>query len=100
SPDLHLNRSETLLRQDSAAVAAGQVLTQIRQGQIVARKGDVIDADKARVLDQRRGRRQPRTELPALAGTFLLLGLAAVAVWLGLAQVKVADHGRKRIFGE
>jgi putative nucleotidyltransferase with HDIG domain len=100
SPNLHLNRSETLLRQDGAAVAVGQVLTQIRQGQIIARKGDVIDADRARVLDQMRGRRQRSSELPALAGTLVLLGLAAVAVWLGLSQVKVADHGRNRIFGE
>jgi putative nucleotidyltransferase with HDIG domain len=100
SPDLHLNRNETLLRQDSAAVAAGQVLTQIRQGQTIARKGDVIDADRARVLDQMRGRRQSRGELPAAAGTLLLLGLAALAVWLGLSQVKVADHSRRRIFGE
>jgi putative nucleotidyltransferase with HDIG domain len=100
SPDLHLNRSETLLRQDQATAAVGQVLTQIRQGQIIARKGDLIDADKARVLDQMRGRRQLRAELPALAGTLLLLALAAVAVWLALSQVKVADHSRKRIFSE
>src|SRR5262249_20498490 len=41
SPNLLLNRSETLMRQDAAAASVGQVFNQIRQGQVIVRKGDL-----------------------------------------------------------
>src|SRR6185295_47917 len=37
--NLHLNQSETLLRREAAVGAASQVYTQIRKGQVLARKG-------------------------------------------------------------
>jgi putative nucleotidyltransferase with HDIG domain len=99
-PNLHLNRSETLARQESAAAGADQVFAHIRKGQVIARKGDLIDDSKARVIAQLRGQRHPRVQVPALLATFLLVGLAALVVWLGLAGARVADHSRERIFGE
>jgi len=100
APNLHSNRSETLARRDLAEAGAGQAYTQIRRGQVIARKGDVIDAAKARLIGQMLGRGSPRSRLPALAGTLLLLGLAAAALWLGLAGERVADHSRRRLFAE
>jgi putative nucleotidyltransferase with HDIG domain len=100
SPDLHLNRSETLARQEAAAAAVGQVMSQIRQGQVVARKGDVIDENHARILDSMRGHRQLGTHWQAFAATMLLLGLTALALWLGLGAEKVANHSRERMFGQ
>jgi putative nucleotidyltransferase with HDIG domain len=100
APNLHLNRSETLARRDLAEAAAGRVYTQIRKGQVIARKGDVIDASKAPLIELMRGQGPPRAWLPAMAGTLLLLGLAAAALWLALAGERVADHSRRRLFAE
>jgi putative nucleotidyltransferase with HDIG domain len=100
SPNLHLNRSETLARRDLAEAGAGQVYTQIRKGQVIARKGDVIDEAKARLIELMRGQGRSRSRLPAVAGTLLLLGLAAAALWLGLVGERVADHSRRRLFAE
>jgi putative nucleotidyltransferase with HDIG domain len=100
SPNLHLNRSETLARRDLAEAGAGQVYTQIRKGQVIARKGDVIDEAKARLVELMRGQGRSLSRLPAVAGTLLLLGLAAAALWLGLAGERVAHHSRRRLFAE
>lgn len=94
------NRSETLARQEAAAAGAGQVFNQVRKGQVIVRKGDIIDEGDAKAIAQMRGERQLRLLLPPLAGTLLLLGLATAVVWLGLQRERVADHGPKRLFGE
>jgi len=94
------NRRETLDRREAAATSAGQVFNQIRKGQVIIRKGDVIAVAAARVIAQMRGERQLRTQIPPFAATFCLLGLAAAVVWLGLQRERVADHGPRRRFGE
>jgi putative nucleotidyltransferase with HDIG domain len=94
------NRSETLDRSEAAAAGAGRVFNQIRKGQVIVRKGDVVDAADARVIAQMRGERQLRLQVPPLAATFFLLALAAAVVWLALSREKVADHGPRRVFGE
>ncbi|HVR99658.1 MAG TPA: HDIG domain-containing protein, partial [Thermoanaerobaculia bacterium] len=98
--NLSLNRSETLARQDAAAAEAGQVFNQVRKGQVIVRKGDVIEAPDVRTIAQIRGDRQPGFRLPPLAGTFFLLALTVLVVWLGLARERVADHGPRRVFSE
>jgi putative nucleotidyltransferase with HDIG domain len=100
SPNLHLNRSETLARRELATAGAGLVFTQVRRGQMIARKGDVIDEAKAGVLAQMRGQRGQRSRLPEMAGTLVLIGLAAAALWLALAGERVADHSHRRLFAE
>jgi putative nucleotidyltransferase with HDIG domain len=94
------NRRETLDRRETAAASAGQVFNQIRRGQVIVRKGDVIDAADARVIAQMRGERQIGTQIPPLAATLCLLALAAAVVWLGLQRERVADHSPRRLFGE
>jgi putative nucleotidyltransferase with HDIG domain len=99
-PNLLLNRSETLLRQDSAAAGVGQVFNQIRQGQVIVRKGDPIDAVHARIIAQMQGERLLGRRLPPLAATLALLALVAGVVWLSQARERVANHDRGRLFGE
>lgn len=94
------NRSETLARQEAAAAGAGQVFNQVRKGQVIVRKGDVLDDGDAKAIAQMRGERQLRLQIPPLAGTLLLLGLASLVVWLGLQRERVSDHGPRRLFGE
>src|SRR3954468_590643 len=75
-PNLSLNRSETLLRQDAEAASVGQVLNQIRQGQVIVRKGDLIDAAHARIIGMMRGERKFQSQIPPLAASLALLALA------------------------
>ncbi|HEY4595192.1 MAG TPA: hypothetical protein VIJ02_02235, partial [Thermoanaerobaculia bacterium] len=99
-PNLLLNRSETLMRQDAAAASVGQVFNQVRQGQVIVRKGDLIDPAHARIIEQMRGERQLSRQLPPLAASLALLALIAGVVWLSQARERVANHGRGRLFGE
>ena len=99
-PNLSLNRSETLMRQDAAAAGVGQVLNQIRQGQVIVRKGDLIDPAHARIIEQMRGERQLTRQIPPLAASLALLALVAAVVWLGERHDRVANHGRERLFSE
>lgn len=99
-PNLSLNRSETLMRQDAAAASVGQVLNQIRQGQVIVRKGDLIDPAHARIIEQMRGERKLARQIPPLAATLALLALAALVVWLAERHERVANHGRERLFSE
>jgi putative nucleotidyltransferase with HDIG domain len=98
--NLLLNRSETLARRDAAAAGAGQVFNQIRRGQVIVRQGDVIDAGDARAIAQMRNERRFVQRIPSLAGTFSLLSLAALVLWLALRSERVADHSRARVFSE
>ncbi|HEY3566822.1 MAG TPA: HDIG domain-containing protein [Thermoanaerobaculia bacterium] len=99
-PNLSLNRSETLMRQDAAAAGVGQVFNQIRQGQVIVRKGDLIDAAHARIIEQMRGERKFQNQIPPLAATLALLALVTAVVWLAERKERVANHGRERLFSE
>ncbi len=94
------NRSETLARQSATTAAVGQVFNQIRKGQVIVRKGDLIDATKARIVAQMRGERRFPQRVPWIAAALLLLGLAALVVWLAESRERVADHSRARLFCE
>ena len=100
-PNLHLNRGETLARQERAVAAIGPVFNQVRHGQVIVRKGDQIDQAAARIIAEMRGdRRARRRMVMPLLGTLVLLGLAGLVLWLGLDREAAAGHGRRRTFGE
>jgi hypothetical protein len=99
-PNLHPNRSATIARQDDAAREEEQVFSRIRKGQVIARKGDVIDERQAHLIAQMRGEQRFRDRLPPMLGTLCLLALAAVVVWFGFGRERVAHHSPRRIFCE
>jgi putative nucleotidyltransferase with HDIG domain len=99
-PNLLLNQSETLQRQDAAAAGVGQVFNQLLQGQVIVRKGDPIDPVHSRIIAQMQGERQPGRQLPPLAAALGLLALIAGVVWLSQASERVANHERGRLFAE
>jgi putative nucleotidyltransferase with HDIG domain len=99
-PNLLPNRSETLIRQETAAAAVGQVLNQIRKGQVIVRKGDPITPAAARILAQMRGQPQLGRRLPPLAATLALLALVALVVWFAERTDRVDNHSRERLFSE
>jgi len=98
--NLHLNQSETRARRDAAVAAAGEVVTPISQGQVIVRKGDRVTATAARVISRMRGDRHLAHQIPPLAGTLALIGLAALALWHGPRGERIAERGRGRVFGE
>ena len=100
TPNLLLNRSETLVRQAAAAASVGQVFNQIRKGQVIVRKGDLVDPSHARIIDQMRGNRRLSRQLSPMAATLSLLALVATVLWLAERGERVADHSRSRVFAE
>jgi putative nucleotidyltransferase with HDIG domain len=98
--NLHLNRSETVARREAAAAATEPVFTQIRKGQVIVRQGDQVNPAQARAISRIAGDRPfDRRLLPAL-GTFFFLALAAAVLWVALRGERVADHSRRRLYGE
>jgi len=101
--NLSPNRKETLERQEAAANATAPVFKQIRRGQVIVRKGDQIDPAASRVIAEITGKTRLAGQLLPVVGTFALVGLAAIALWLGLGieRVKQASaHGHRRLFCE
>ncbi|HEX2253333.1 MAG TPA: HDIG domain-containing protein, partial [Thermoanaerobaculia bacterium] len=99
-PNLHPNRSDTLARQEAAAAAVQPVRTRVSKGEVIVRQGDRIDQATAELLSEiAADRRWNRRWLP-LGGMLLLLGLTAGGLWVAMRRDRVADHGRKRVFGE
>ncbi|HXT50338.1 MAG TPA: HDIG domain-containing protein [Thermoanaerobaculia bacterium] len=100
APNLHLNQSETVKRQEAAADSIEQVYNRVRKGQVIVRQGDQIDPQAAALIGEitGRGRRGSRA-LPVLA-TLLLLGAVALLLWLGVRKGRVVAHPRPSILGE
>ncbi|HVS04195.1 MAG TPA: HDIG domain-containing protein [Thermoanaerobaculia bacterium] len=100
SPNLHLNQSETVRRQQAAAASVETVYNRLRQGQMIVRKGDQIDPQAAHLIGQLRGDRSLRSRLLPALGIFLFLALVALVLWLGIRKERVAQTQRRTVLGE
>jgi cyclic-di-AMP phosphodiesterase PgpH len=98
-PNLHFNQSETLRRQDEAAVVVGPSFSKVRRGQVIVRKGDELSAWSVRAIQEMRRGAEPGLDrlLPYLGGLGLLAGLAWL-VWLVLADAASGSAQRPRFF--
>ncbi len=100
-PNLHFNQSETLLRQEAAALAAPPSFTRVRQGQVIARKGDQLDPAAVRVIGSYQSADAPSWwQSLQLAGVLALLAGAAFVAWLSLASERVEHRSRRRLWSE
>lgn len=86
TPNIYFNRTETTSRREAAAESEEQVFRQIRKGQVIVRKGDVINASAVRIWNEMEGRRQSRSQLLPLLGNGLLLVLVALVLWFALRK--------------
>lgn len=86
TPNIYFNRTETASRREAAAESEQQVFRQIRKGQVIVRKGDVIDSAAVRVWNEMEGRRQSASTLLPILGNGLLLLLVALVLWLALVK--------------
>ncbi|MEM9291749.1 MAG: HDIG domain-containing metalloprotein [Acidobacteriota bacterium] len=100
APNLSPSPSSTLELQEAAAQAAEPVFIQIRKGQVIARRGDVLTETTARAIRTLADAQRAPNLVPPLLGTALFLLLAALTLWLSLRQDGLAGRRRERVFNE
>ena len=100
SPNLARNDSETQRRRSEAAAGTAPAFSRISKGEMIVRKGDRVDAASAQLIAGIGGERNWRRSGLPFAGTLLLMGLAAAALWEALRRERRAGHGRRRLYGE
>jgi len=70
---------------------------------VIVRKGDQIDPAAARLIAEITGKDRMTSRLLPILATVSLLGLAALALWIGSGSkgvVQAAGHGQRRSYGE
>ena len=101
APNLHLNQSETLRRQEAAAAGIEQVYNRVRKGQVIVRKGDEVGPRAAALVAELAGRRRIAARLLPMLGTLLLLSAVGLVLWLGVRKERmVAAMRRQTVLGE
>jgi putative nucleotidyltransferase with HDIG domain len=100
APNLHLNQSETVRRQEEAAASVEQVYNRVRKGQVIVRQGDPIGAQAASLIRELAGGGRHGSRLLPALGTVLLLASLALLLWLGLRRERVLPAPRPSVLGE
>ena len=98
TPNVYLNLNETQERRNAAADAVGQVFTQIRVGQVIVRKGELVDHEAASLLQEMTGSERKLTLLRSPLASALLLGLAAAFLWIAFRRKRLVTV-EARAFG-
>jgi len=102
-PNLLLNQNETIVRQEAAALATSPSFSQVRKGEIIVRKGDIVNGAALRKIDAYRRDRSWQEWLLPVFGTVLLLAMMALVVGLALRTEKesrVAHHSDRQLLSE
>ena len=100
TPNLRPNPAATQERRQRVAQAVRPVLVSVREGQMIVRRGDKIDAQAARVINGLAPANSPLSWLLRQLGCGLVALLAALVLWLGLKRERVAHHSREKLFDE
>lgn len=100
APNLHLNQSETVKRQEEAAASVEQVFNRVRKGQVIVRQGDQIDGQAAALIGELSGRGKRGSRVLPVLGTLLMLAAVALLLWLGVRKGRVVAAPRPTILGE
>ncbi len=82
--NIYLNRSETAARRDRAFSESGEVYREIRKGQVIVRKGDLVDGAAVRALDQLGTNGRKSSVGLTLLGNAVLVSLAVLLLWLSI----------------
>ncbi|HEX9732784.1 MAG TPA: HDIG domain-containing protein [Thermoanaerobaculia bacterium] len=100
TPNLTLNSSETLGRRKAAADAVGSLSHPTRKGEVIVRKGELVEDLAARTIAEMAGPRDRLRPWLTGAGTLLLLTAAMAFLWLGSGLESRRDRSRVRLFNE
>ena len=86
TPNVYLNLNETQERRNAAADAVGQVFNQIQAGQVIVRKGELVDLEAIELLREMTGSEGTLTLLRSPLASALLLGLAVAFLWIAFRR--------------
>ena len=98
TPNVYLNLNETQERRDAAAEAVREVFTQIRAGQVIVRKGELVDQEAISLLREMTGSERTLTLIRSPLASALLLGLAAAFLWVAFRRKRLVTI-EARAFG-
>ena len=98
TPNVYLNLSETQELRSAAAEAVGQVVNQIRAGQVVVRKGELVDQEDINLLLEMTGSEGTLTLLRSPLASALLLALAVAFLWTAFRRKRLVTV-EARAFG-
>ena len=98
TPNIYLNLNETQERRNAAAEAVGSVFNQIRAGQVIVRKGAVVDQEAISLLREMTGSEGTLTLLRSPLASALLLGLAVAFLWIAFRRKRLVTV-EARAFG-
>ncbi len=98
TPNVYLNLRETEELRNAAAEAVGQVVNQIRAGQVIVRKGELVDQDDINLLREMTGSEGALTQLRSPLASALLLGLAVAFLWVAFRRKRLVTV-EARAFG-
>ncbi|MEM8964353.1 MAG: HDIG domain-containing metalloprotein [Acidobacteriota bacterium] len=100
TPTVTPNTGETRLRREAAAEAVGRVTQTYDEGQVLARRGDLIDETTAAAIAEMAGQRELGGRLLAVLGLVLLLCTVVVVLHLSLQHACPRDRKAKRSVSE
>ena len=95
APNIYLNLNETQERRNAEAEKVGQVFNQIRAGQVIVRKGELVDREAISLLQEMRGSERTLPRLRSPLASALLLGLAVAFLW-DRVPAQASGHRRGR----
>ena len=98
TPNVYLNLSETQELRSAAAEAVGQVFNQIRAGQVIVRKGELVDQEDIDLLREMTGSEGTLTLLRSPLASALLLGLSVAFLWIAFRRKRLVTV-EARAFG-
>ena len=99
-PNLTPNSSATLELRQAAAASVGTVAQTIRQGEVIVRRGERVDALAARAIDEMAGTRDLGRLLLTGLGTILLSLAVVLLLWLASEEAMRTDRSRQRQLSE
>ena len=100
APNLHLNQSETVRRQEEAAASVEQVFNRVRKGQVIVRQGDQLSVQATSLIRELSGEGRRGSRVLPVLGTLLLVASMALLLWLGLRRAHLLPAPRPTVLGE
>lgn len=97
-PNIYLNLNATQERRNAAAEAVEPVFKHFRSGQVIVRKGQLVDQDAIDSLQEMTGSERTLPLLRSLLASALLLGFTVAFVWLAFRRKRLVTV-EARAFG-
>jgi putative nucleotidyltransferase with HDIG domain len=91
APNVTFNKVETEARRDRARAAVASAFFSVKNGKVIARKGDEVTPDAAKVIRAiNQSVRRTGAWLSAFLGSFLLFALLLLTIWFYLKSLGTA----------